>query len=443
MLQPGTMLQYLGLVVCSVPVPHVRVPAKKIEALGESFRGILRRVQMLPDDREEAQMYGGPVEVESGEIEVVGGLVRVKGRTLARLLGMLQSFKIAIPLVAAATKALYACVAHLPHNDQGWLDYGAVAELTPAAVLECKFWYNRIVVWNGAAVRPRTVSRVLYTDGSGQGFGGVIHRVQSRVMEPALQLDAGFWEDAVPKDSVHTELLGLWRELVLGGGELVGQTVLHRTDSISSYQIIRKGGSKSRVLDDITKRVLVYLAAHGIHLAVEYVGADVIIKSGDALSRMKDETDCKLNLGVFDSLWKTFGRFDVDRCATGSSVQSIEGVQLPYWSLWADGMAAGVDAMAADWRGVLNYAFPPVHMVGEVLQLVAEQGAKVVLIAPKWPSQWWWPQFESMAKITAELGSLLTEGPLFLSTRGNRLSHPLGKGYKHPDSVTWVAAYIA
>lgn len=153
MLEPGTMVKYLGFEVCSLPVPHVRVPAPKIAKLRESFRGILRRAQLLP-------AAGVAADVGSEDCEAIGSGVRVRGRTLARLLGFLQSCRVAIPIVAVATKALQGCVTALPHGQQGWLDYGSFAELSEAALLECQFWYHRVSLWNGAVLKPGSVSRV-------------------------------------------------------------------------------------------------------------------------------------------------------------------------------------------------------------------------------------------------------------------------------------------
>jgi hypothetical protein len=436
LLDPGTMVKYLGFEVCSLPVPHVRVPAAKITKLRESLRGILRRAQLLP--------AGGAVaDVGSEDCEAIGSGVRVRGRTLARLLGFLQSCRVAIPIVAVATKALQGCVTALPHGEQGWLDYGSFAVLSKSALLECQFWYHRVSLWNGAVLKPGSVSRVLYTDASGRGYGGVLHRVANRVMEPALQQQSGFWESWESTASVSTELKGLWRALVAAGSELVGQSVLHRTDSISTYYILRKGGCRrNRHLDVVASRIMVYCVVHDVRLSMQYVGADVIIVSGaDALSRLRDETDCMLQPVLFDKLCARFGEVQVDRFATAASAQWRGGSRLPYWGLWADGVAAGLDGLSGDWKGVLNYAFPPVALVGAVLRLVSEQDARVLLIAPKWPSQWWWPLLQRMASEVVDLHELHAGCP-FVPVRPGGVSHPLGSSHASPHTVEWVAAFI-
>jgi len=83
--------------------------------------------------------------------------------------------------------------------------------------------------------------------------------------------------------------------------------------------------------------------------------AEVIIRVGAGCSvKSGDESHCQLNAGVYSRLWRLCGGFEVDRFATGGSVQKdvASGKPLPYWSLHADGAAQGVDALTADWRGV-------------------------------------------------------------------------------------------
>jgi hypothetical protein len=277
MLQPGTMAKYLGVLLCTVPIPHLRMPDAKVVKLRDALRRIIAKAPVELRQSQQAQQWGVAVRVEvvgdqeegDGEVMMEGVGVRVKGRTLARLLGLLQFFKVAVPMtVALFTKELYTCLNMLPLSKDGWLDFDQSVVLSGEALLECFFWYHKVKVWNGFAVRPRTVSRVLYTDGSGSGYGGVLHRVLSRQMEPATQLVSGVWEAYMPTDSVVTELQGLWRALVAAGRSVAGQVLLHRTDSISTYWVLRNGRSRSQRLHDIVRRILVYCDVFGIHLAI-------------------------------------------------------------------------------------------------------------------------------------------------------------------------------
>ena len=77
MLQPGTMVEYLGLVFCSLPEPHVRIPEHKVAKARRLFDGVLGKAGEV-----------GPDGVEAGR-------VRTTGFHLSRALGFLQSIKLA------------------------------------------------------------------------------------------------------------------------------------------------------------------------------------------------------------------------------------------------------------------------------------------------------------------------------------------------------------
>lgn len=256
-LRPGTMIKYLGLVFSSLPAPHVRVPAQKLVRAQGLFEGVLKKAAVV------------------GEAGVEAGQVRTKGHTLAVALGFLQSLQLAVSLVPVFTRELYVCLNRLPRVtpstvEEGWFEYGGLVALSLGAVAECRFWWGSIARWNGFVLPPVAVSRVIYTDGCGDGFGALVHRVRQRRVEPAVMLMAGSWEEAVPVDSVYTELEGLWRVVVASGSELVGQVVLHRTDNISSPNhggvggaavayilvvagVVRAGGSRPNTFEQLAR----------------------------------------------------------------------------------------------------------------------------------------------------------------------------------------------
>jgi hypothetical protein len=176
MLKPGTMVEYLGLVFCSLPEPHVRVPRAKLARAQALFQGVLKKA------------------AEVGPRGVAAGQVRTKGHTLASALGFLQSLNLAAALVLLFTRELYACMHTLPRVEQGWFEYGHLVVLSHAAIAECEFWRACISRWNGFVLRPQAVSWALYTDGCGDGFGAMVHRVVNRTVEPPIAALSGSWE---------------------------------------------------------------------------------------------------------------------------------------------------------------------------------------------------------------------------------------------------------
>jgi hypothetical protein len=68
--------------------------------------------------------------------------------------------------------------------------------------------------------------------------------------------------------------------------------------------------------------------------------------------------------------------------------------------------AVATDAFAFSWRNEIPYAFPPVQLVGRVLQRIQEEQMSAVVVVPKWPSQPWWGTFRDMQLVTYELGTM-------------------------------------
>lgn len=61
-------------------------------------------------------------------------------------------------------------------------------------------------------------------------------------------------------------------------------------------------------------------------------------------------------------------------------------------TLFAEPGSAGIDALAqSDWDTHINYCFPPVAMIGRVMNFLLHvaPGARVILIFPFWVSQPW------------------------------------------------------
>ena len=65
---------------------------------------------------------------------------------------------------------------------------------------------------------------------------------------------------------------------------------------------------------------------------------------------------------------------------------------LPKYVSWRpDPNATFTDAMTLDWAPLKGYAFPPFCLNPEVLRKVSQDRAYLLLVAPVWQAQPWWP----------------------------------------------------
>ena len=415
LLQPGQLAPYIGFEYLTVPQPIVRVPHRKIFALRSLIADVLTHH---------------------------GQHHRVQGLAVARIAGHLQSMRFATSPVNLFTRAMYTWIGVLPWTPDTGTNYVVYRPLTATAALELAFWHAQLPAWACTVITQAPFTRVLYTDASGKGWGGVLERVQARVLEPTRLLASHMWEQVDSEDSVFTELLGLRDALVTFAAHLQGQSVLHRTDSVSTYWVVAHAGSRrSERLTVLARSIWLIALQLSMALACEYVGKDVIIRKGaDALSRWQDDNDCALCPLLFTQLWHLCGGFAVDRFATSSNVQSnpVTGQPLPYCSRFLEPGTMGMDALSADWSDCSNYAFPPPVILDRVIPLIQRQEANTLLIAPMWPSAIWWPMLLSLTPQLVELPPSLT--PFVPKASG--CSTPLGRSFANPERVQFAAFWI-
>uniref|UniRef100_A0A1X7VHA5 Uncharacterized protein n=1 Tax=Amphimedon queenslandica TaxID=400682 RepID=A0A1X7VHA5_AMPQE len=111
------------------------------------------------------------------------------------------------------------------------------------------------------------------------------------------------------------------------------------------------------------------------------------------LSRvMKDRSDWTLNPVIFHRIQKHFPCLEINLFATRLSHQLSR-----FYSWRPDPLAEATDAFLQDWGPVKGYANLPWNLKGRVLAKVEFQRVElVILMAPIWPSQPWYPRLLSL-----------------------------------------------
>jgi hypothetical protein len=127
-----------------------------------------------------------------------------------------------------------------------------------------------------------------------------------------------------------------------------------------------------------------------------------------------------LHLGVFNQICMVWGTPNIDLFATSRNNK------LPvFFSPLPESVARATDAMSQNWDGMYAYAFPPFRFVTEVLHKVFRSQCEILLVAPCWPTQAWFPL----------LMSLLIDHPRVLPV-SNRLLRQPGTSIFHESPGT-------
>ena len=128
-----------------------------------------------------------------------------------------------------------------------------------------------------------------------------------------------------------------------------------------------------------------------------------------------------LNHSVFQRICLFFPPPEIDLFASALTFQ------LPkYCSKVQDLQAWAIDAMSFPWSGLRLYAFPPFSLLPRVLQIVAQDGADLLLITPLWPQKPWF----------LRLLSLLVDFPRSLPPLPDLVHQPISLfPHPHPDRL--------
>ena len=127
---------------------------------------------------------------------------------------------------------------------------------------------------------------------------------------------------------------------------------------------------------------------HGVELHKTHwvPGRELIRRGVDGLSRVVDVNDWEVNEATWSRIREWSSELQVDRFASGKNAR------LERWnSRFHEPGVEAVDALMQDWRGVSNYACPPLCLMSQVVELVRSQQAATTLVVPVWKNQAWWP----------------------------------------------------
>ncbi|VDI09351.1 Hypothetical predicted protein [Mytilus galloprovincialis] len=191
------------------------------------------------------------------------------------------------------------------------------------------------------------------------------------------------------------------------------------TDNTTVVAYLRnQGGTHCYELYLLAREILLLCNHLHLQIVVRHVPGKLNVLA-DALSRTLTpvNTEWELLQSVFQAITLQWGSPHVDLFATSLNYK----VQV-FMSPVPDPKAYAVDCMSVPWDGMFAYAFPPFRFLSQVLRKISAEQGLIILIAPAWPKQAWFP----------DLLHLSCARPLVLPVRHNLLSQFKGK-ILHPN----------
>lgn len=165
-------------------------------------------------------------------------------------------------------------------------------------------------------------------------------------------------------------------------------TILLRIDNTTAVSYInRLGGPVSPQATEITKQLWLWCLERNISLRAQYLPGKDNVRADRESRVLRDRSDWMLNPEIFSRIQLVLGPVDIDLFATRLTSQLTR-----FFSWRPDPLAEATDALLQDWRDLTAYANPPWNLLGRVLVKIQEEmPEKIILIAPIWPAQPWYP----------------------------------------------------
>jgi hypothetical protein len=137
---------------------------------------------------------------------------------------------------------------------------------------------------------------------------------------------------------------------------------------------------------------------------------------------MMDRSDWKLDRYIFKRINRRYGPLTVDLFASRLTSQCHR-----YFSWRPDPYAEATDAFLQDWSIEKGFANPPWNLISRVLTKTQSQGTGIILVAPVWKAQPWYPLLLSM----------LVDWPRLLPKQSMRVETLSQSAMVEPQLAVW------
>jgi hypothetical protein len=379
--KPTQVIEYLGFVINSRTMT-ISLPTEKKQRL---TRVLQRNIKFLCSNR------------------------ATTIREAAKVIGLLVSTTTATRYGKAHYRVLEAAKLHALQQQQ--FNFNARFTWPQNCLPDLQWWLRKIPSCSTSFQQPEPTT-VIITDASLEGWGAIWNN----------QRIFGGWE----KDEARIDELELRAVLFALQTFPVfqnHQVLSIRCDNTVAVAYLNHMGGRIPRLDQIARQIWHLLEANNAFVIATYIPtnenpADTLTRGLVSKQQVQD-IEVQLNPAIFQQLQHSgpfFPRIDWFASSTNH--------QLPRFYAWCEvsrSNAEGFDAFSFFWGDEVGYMFPPFNLLTRVLSKVRRDGAKVLLIHPRWPGALWAPSLEGITVMRKDL-----------EVSADLLRYPANPGLRHP-----------
>ena len=227
------------------------------------------------------------------------------------------------------------------------------------------------------------------SDASGRAFAGVVDF-------PAgpCKITAGEFQESLLGEDIQVKeaeaLRATINMLILETPEqLKGKTLICKVDNqVLKAVWERKGTSQNLLLNNIGKQIFWLQYLGQFYISLQYVKSEDNV--ADKFTRQSPGLEATISQQVFNSIWEKWGPFKWDLMASAATVKrNPNGKKLAFFSRFFEETSAGIDLFAQNLDWVEDaYCFPPIPMIGMVLNFLRKQKKDCVVVLPAINASW-------------------------------------------------------
>ena len=373
-LVPVNEILYLGFIINSIAM-RLQLPVIKLEKIVSACKALLAKHQ--PSVRD-----------------------------VAKVTGLLVSALPAVNYLEMHYRSLELCKTQ---TLSGSLDYDKTLSLSSQARSDLQWVIENITQCNGRLFQVPKIDIYIQSDASLIGWGAVSGSLSA----------SGRWSQSESKHHInYLELLASFHGLQCFVSNSRSIHVRRAVDNSTAVAYINNmGGVRSPLLDSLSRSIWEWCKLRDIFISAQHIPGKVNTQA-DTLSReISSNLEWSLNGEVFQEIISQTFIPEIDLFASRLNAKTAKFI-----SWHPQPGAVAIDAFSLSWANMNCYAFPPFSLLPRVLAKIRHDKAVVLLIAPVWPTQSWYPLLLQLSTVQPILLPRLDN---LLSLPHNQEQHPL------------------